>query len=771
MEGCTTTPSPPGTIGCSCTHLTDFAGRYAAIEAPSGPAVFALPLNSITSYIPVPIIALSTLFILGATMLVFAVVVASTHDRGAFLRFRRALEGDPELAFLRAADECRLARLRATREELERKLQVLRASSSTTSTSSPLLASAAARHAADLRRELATVQATLRWLPPMPRLLDRCLDGGAHAASARGGSAKVAPLGATGAGGGGGGGGGGREVQALYKSLEAGLAQLALSEEALQQALLASGDGEVKRLAGATQQQQQRPSTAASDGSKSWASLFSGGTTASRLEKAAAAGRSRGSKAAAWGGKGATYSSAKPEVAAATIGSSSSAAGSGAQALALAQESWTESGALRGRLHRQRMCALSFASSPLGLVWRGYYGGFYRPVGLLLLFSTLGTYVLLACMVYTASPFRTLPGRNSWMVNPTGRAAIGGACIIGFLVALLAGLINGLQHRLFRAAARADLEWRFPLLAAELRRRRAVEEVLAETPTRDLLERLKRGARVGEAPAILGGSIISEPHTPRVAEQWEDKEGGQVGMDAAAAAAQGDAAGAAGAASAAAPPPHLPLWHTLLGGHVPRAPAPPSEGEEGALAAAPPHHNHAPAWEIAALQALAEEDARVVQSLQQPRPLSLDFFCPPATQGRRLPHQAARDGARAGSPPFNRGAWGLSLFSALLYASSLLYCLLCFLAYVMFSLGKGEAAAAMVLLAALAACAATHTVVFPLYVALLGVAGWASAPPLFLPPLQLSQYHASTAAAVGAVGAEEEGGEFTGEEPPPPSSD
>ena len=125
--GCSAAPtSPPGTITCSCTHLTDFAARYVALESPSGPSIYALPVNAVTTFVPIPTTALAAFFTAAAALGVLA-LLGLGMDAAAAQRFRRALESDKELLFFRAADEDRLARLKAASGELQRKGEVVAA--------------------------------------------------------------------------------------------------------------------------------------------------------------------------------------------------------------------------------------------------------------------------------------------------------------------------------------------------------------------------------------------------------------------------------------------------------------------------------------------------------------------------------------------------------------------------------------------------------------------------------------------------------------------
>ena len=489
------------------------------------------------------------------------------------------------------------------------------------------------------------------------------------------------------------------------------LAPLRLSDRTLYKALSHAQDTSVRSLEEYFVLAAAAAPPAAGQGedgaSRSWASLFSSSSTSQRLQQATAA--------------------------------AAAVEDGGAEGGAASSEHWTDASALSPALSWQRVRLLCLRGSPLGAALHGFFGVTARPAGALLFFATLGTYVLLASMMYSASAFRALPGRNSWISAPGGRAAVGGAFVIGFLASLLAPCINTALHRLFEWSARRDLEWRFPLLAAELRRRRAVEELLADTPTEALLDRLREGAAMGDTPACA-------------------------------------AAAAAAAAAASAPlllpslsdseePPLIPppsLLTQLLGSHVPLPPLPPlaeavpapasplspsSPDAKGSLPGSPPPTS--PAWEAAVLQALAAEDARAGGALQGLRCCSLD------TRTRAVRRRAG--GSSSASPQaeeYNRGAaLGCSLRTAAVHALASLYILTALCAFVLFSLGKGEVAASMALLASLVAALVCNLVIHPaalaLCAALAPTAALQPSAPLLLPLLPLSP--SSTLPSSGAL--------------------
>ncbi len=89
------------------------------------------------------------------------------------------------------------------------------------------------------------------------------------------------------------------------------------------------------------------------------------------------------------------------------------------------------------------------------------------------------------------------------------------------LTALLAPLETLALAGALGWAAAAELEWRYPLLAAELRRRHAGEELLTEVPTKALLARLRAGRGnvaagiyASAANAVAGGGRGSKGEAP-----------------------------------------------------------------------------------------------------------------------------------------------------------------------------------------------------------------------------------------------------------------
>jgi hypothetical protein len=129
-----------------------------------------------------------------------------------------------------------------------------------------------------------------------------------------------------------------------------------------------------------------------------------------------------------------------------------------------------------------------------------------------------------------------------------------------------------------------------------------------------------------------------------------------------------------------------------------------------------------PLWETAVCQALAGENARAVAALRRARLCSCDALGGGGARGGR---RRGAPGSPAPPPPaayVSGRALGCSAPALLAHAALAAYVSVAFLAFVLFSLGKGETAAAMVLLAAAFAAALSAACLQPAAAAL-GVAG------------------------------------------------
>jgi hypothetical protein len=108
-EGCGVAGWDAASITCACTHLTDFAARFVAVEAEASNAeVFAAPvavvvLTPARAGLATVVVAL----LLGSVAA--AAAAGAAGDEAAARRAAAALAADPELSFLARADEARLA--------------------------------------------------------------------------------------------------------------------------------------------------------------------------------------------------------------------------------------------------------------------------------------------------------------------------------------------------------------------------------------------------------------------------------------------------------------------------------------------------------------------------------------------------------------------------------------------------------------------------------------------------------------------------------------
>jgi len=382
--------------------------------------------------------------------------------------------------------------------------------------------------------------------------------------------------------------------------------------------------------------------------------------------------------------------------------------------------------------------------SPVATLVRGMHGGLSRQPALLLFLASVSGHIILAAWVYISPYSRGIPGRNSYLANPTGAEAVGGAFVIGFCISLLAPFLDYICQALLSTASSAMIRYQFPILTGELSRRRAFEEVLVDVPTSAIEERLKMGPGLDiasdAAAAASAEQLNSAAASASMSSVASPPEGGS-----------GESKGVVGLANnntiivaeeaafslykAPAWMSWINAWRLFTGAPWVRQPVVYTASAAAVAAGGGEEENFSPPppWERALREALRQVDESIVTSLSGP--------CGACGRGIIIHQHSSLQGSSSPPPtapllffsPAHIQAFLLHAFVYTVYTIVWGYIFVCFMAFTLFTLGKGEAAACMVLLASAAGLAVKNLLVLPGVAALRNFILWETPSPGTLP--------------------------------------